>query len=83
MPRLLRVINNCLDKFFRGCNQVKNKKLRFWFLLIIKLLVSSQACSRSQSPDWERNNKPNPVWGIRHLMLDLTLDYFNIISIKI
>jgi len=34
--------------------------------------VSSQVRSRSQSPDWVRNNKPNPVWGIRHLMLDLT-----------
>jgi hypothetical protein len=30
-------------------------------------------CSRSQSPDWERNSLPNPVWKINQTTLDLPL----------
>ena len=39
----------------------------------MKKLVSSQVYSRSQSPDWECNNNPNHVCGIRHLMLNTAL----------
>jgi hypothetical protein len=39
-------------------------------------------CSRSQSPDWERNNLPNPVWKISHTTLDLTLEVFYEIIFK-
>jgi hypothetical protein len=29
--------------------------------------------SRSQSPDWERNNLSNPVWKINQTILNLPL----------
>jgi len=34
-------------------------------------IVLNQMYSRSQSPLWERNNKPNPICVLHHSMLDL------------